>query len=140
MYCPSCGKAVGDSASFCDSCGRELSGLGSPGVMRPQPYQPTYEAPRYRQPLPGPGSSTPTHLGWAIVSLILFFWPTAIPAIVYAARVDNRLAMGDIAGAQEASRKAKTWCWVSTGIAIAGVVIAFVVLFILALVTTTIIF
>ncbi len=39
--------------------------------------------------------------------LILCFWPTGIVAVVYASQVGNKLALGDIAGAQESSRKAK---------------------------------
>ena len=38
-----------------------------------------------------------------------FFWPFAIPAIVYATRVQPFLEAGDVALAKEASRKAKKW-------------------------------
>ena len=48
-------------------------------------------------------------MGWAIATLILCFWPTGIVAVVYASKVGNRLAVGDVPGAQEASRKAKMW-------------------------------
>ena len=41
--------------------------------------------------------------------------PLGIPAIYFAAQVDPRLAGGDIAGAEEASRKALMWCWISFG-------------------------
>ena len=47
--------------------------------------------------------------------------------MVYAARVDGRLAAGDVAGAWDASNKAKTWCIVSTVIFVIWVVIAIVV-------------
>jgi hypothetical protein len=65
-------------------------------------------------------------MAWAIITLILCFWPTGIAAVVYASRVGDRLAIGDIAGAREASRKAKMWSWISFGIALAGVVIAII--------------
>jgi hypothetical protein len=126
MFCPSCGKENRDDAAYCDGCGRQLSGLGSDYERSTSPYQPAYHGAQYGPATQRTIPDVPSHLGWAIVSLILFFWPTAIPAIVYANRVGNKLAMGDVVGAQEASGKAKTWCWVSTGIAILWVVIVII--------------
>jgi hypothetical protein len=40
-------------------------------------------------------------------------------AIVFAAQVNSKLAAGDIAGAREASAKAKLFCWIAFGIGIA---------------------
>ena len=57
-------------------------------------------------------SAPPNHLTWAILSLIFFFWPLGIPAIVYANRVNEKWAAGDHAGAQSASNSAQdfaTW-------------------------------
>jgi len=114
------------------------------GTQQP-PYQAPYERPPYQGPPPyeqqqyqrgyqqapyppgyygrgGPQGYVPripSYLGWAIAVLILCFWPTGIVAVVYASRVDNKLALGDIAGAMESSSKAKTWCWITFGIAIA---------------------
>jgi LCP family protein required for cell wall assembly len=68
---------------------------------------------------------------WAIVSLIFFFLPTAIVAIVHASKVDTWLASGDTSRALEASRKAKTWCWVSTIIAVVGWVAWLIVWFVI---------
>jgi hypothetical protein len=39
--------------------------------------------------------------------------PFGIPAIVFAAQVNGKLAAGDYEGAVETSKKAKRWCWVS---------------------------
>jgi hypothetical protein len=44
----------------------------------------------------------------SIVS-IFFFWPLAIPAIMNASKVNERLAVGDVAGAQAASTESKKW-------------------------------
>ncbi len=66
----------------------------------------------------------PSYMGWAIAVLILCFWPTGIAAVVHASRVNSRLALGDIAGAQESSRKAKMWCWITFAIAVIWVIIA----------------
>ena len=51
----------------------------------------------------------PTYLWQSILCVFLFFWPFAIPAIVYATRVQPFLQAGDVALAKEASRKAKKW-------------------------------
>jgi hypothetical protein len=105
------------------------------------PYQttPAYQAPPAYQPAgypaagqqPGYGYGTipniPSYMGWAIVTLILCFWPTGIVAVVYASKVGNRLALGDVPGAQEASRKAKMWTWITFGIGVAGVVLAIII-------------
>jgi len=76
-------------------------------------------------------------MGWAIATLILCFWPTGIVAVVYASKVGNRLALGDVLGAQEASRKAKMWCWITFGIGVAWVVIAVIVAIALAVIGAT---
>lgn len=54
---------------------------------------------------------------------VLCCLPTGIAAIIYAAQVNTKLASGDVAGAQESSRKAKMWCWISGGAGIAVMVI-----------------
>lgn len=57
----------------------------------------------------------PNYLVWALLSL-LCCWPLSIFAIVYAAQVNGKVSSGDIAGAIEASNKAKMWCWISFGV------------------------
>lgn len=155
MYCPRCGGANDDTARFCSACGLDLaqykeewqrtggtggghsqSSWGQPAGQVPvyqqppyqQHYQPAYQPPSY-QPAGGYRAipHIPSYMGWAIAVLILCFWPTGIAAVVYASQVGNKLAVGDVAGAQESSRKAKMWCWVSFGIAIAGIVLAILI-------------
>ena len=71
-------------------------------------------------------SYVPNHLVWAILSTLFCCLPLGIVSIVFAAQVNGKLAAGDVAGAQEASDKAKTWAMWS---AIAGV--SLVVLYII---------
>jgi hypothetical protein len=124
MLCPKCGADNADSARFCSACGQDMSSYSQQaqpsGSPAPAPYQSAAQAPQYRA-APGPGTVpyVPSYLGWAIAVLILCFWPTGIAAVVFASRVGNLLAVGDIAGAQEASRKAKMWCWITFGIGVA---------------------
>ncbi len=118
MFCPGCGKEVRDQGSFCRACGARLYGDVSPRVMQEWHGNGAQQGPPHMQPLRGPVPRIPDYLGWSIAVLLLCFWPTAIAAIVNATRVNKRLALGDIAGAQEASRRAKMWCWISFGIAV----------------------
>ena len=66
-------------------------------------------------------SYVPNHLVWAILSTLFCCLPLGIVSIVFAAQVNGKLAAGDVAGAQEASDKAKKWAMWS---AIAGVIVA----------------
>lgn len=70
----------------------------------------------------------PNHLVWAILTTLFCCLPLGIVSIVYAAQVDGKRAAGDLAGAWEASRKAKLWAiWsaVSAPILIAAWMILF---------------
>lgn len=62
----------------------------------------------------------PNYLWQSIAVTVLCCMPFGIVSIVYAAKVDGLVARGDIAGAQAASKSAKTWVNVSV---ISGLVI-----------------
>ncbi|MBB6365417.1 MULTISPECIES: CD225/dispanin family protein [Xanthomonas] len=76
--------------------------------------------------VPGP---VPNHLAWAIISTVLGFCLccpaliTGIVAIVFSSKVNGLLNQGDLEGARRASNTAKTWCWVTTALAIIGLLI-----------------
>ena len=81
-------------------------------------------------PLPGspiaPGT-VPNYLAWSIIATVLSLCLCCvvgtipgIVAIVFSAKVNTLLGQGDLAGAQRASNTAKTWCWVTTGLCIIG--------------------
>jgi hypothetical protein len=63
------------------------------------------------------------HWGMAIFALI-FFFPTGIPALVYAARVKPSLAASDIATAKKSSSRVVAWFWISLLILVLYIVIA----------------
>jgi hypothetical protein len=48
----------------------------------------------------------------SIVAIFLF-WPTAIPAIINASKVNTLLQQGDYAGAQQAAAESKRWSRIS---------------------------
>jgi hypothetical protein len=60
-----------------------------------------------------PRPHVPNHLVPAILCTIFCCPALGIPAIVFAAQVNTKLQAGDVPGALESSRKAKTWCWVA---------------------------
>jgi predicted secreted protein len=84
----------------------------------PPPPPPSYGAPG----VPGPqGTPPPNYLVWAILTTIFCCLPLGIPSIVFSTQVNSKWALGDVAGAQDASVKAKRFAiWA----AIAWVVIA----------------
>lgn len=84
-----------------------------PPVYPQQPYNavppqpPVAPPPAYPQQPQQPAPHISNYLAWAIVCIFLC-WPLAIPAIVYASKVNNLIAMGDYEGAMNASKNAKT--------------------------------
>jgi hypothetical protein len=128
MFCPQCGAANAENAAQCTQCGTPLQALQpytpppspQPGAVPPQPYV---------------GEPIPNYLWQSIVCTVLGLMcclslPFGIVAIVFSTQVNSKLAYGDIAGAKDASNKAKIFCWVSIGIfgAIGLVYIVFLVL------------
>ncbi|WP_460457749.1 CD225/dispanin family protein [Arenimonas alkanexedens] len=81
-------------------------------------------------PAPAERPYVPNHLIWAILATLFCCLPGGIVAIVYAARVDSKVAAGDIAGARSDSANAKLWSLISIGIPAAfGVLWLFFVIF-----------
>lgn len=96
----------------------------------PPPPPPSYGAPGGQTPPP------PNYLVWAIVA-VFFCWPLAIPSIVFSTQVNSKWALGDLAGAQAASAKAKTFAmWATIVGVVAGVL--YVLFFVLLAASTTI--
>lgn len=71
-------------------------------------------------PPPAGGTATvPNYLVQAIIS-IFCCWPLAIPAIIFATQVNSKVAAGDITGAEEASKKAKTFSMIGIIVGVVG--------------------
>lgn len=82
------------------------------------------------QQLQQPQSPPPNYLAWAIITTILCCLPFGIVSIIYAAQVNSKWATGDYAGAQQSSKNAKIWAWVSFGVGISvGIVYAILITF-----------
>lgn len=71
-------------------------------------------------PSAGTSASVPNYLVLAIISLFCCT-PLGIVAIIFAAQVNGKVAAGDIAGATDASKKAKMFSYISIGLGLAGI-------------------
>src|SRR5579864_5166236 len=119
MFCPQCGANNADNAVVCVQCGKQLQAAQPP--MQGMPMQPTpIQTPGVVIP---PGATVQNYLVFAILTTVFCCPPAGIPAIVYAAQVNGKLQAGDYAGAQQASKNAKTWCLVSVGVFFGGFII-----------------
>ena len=96
MHCTNCGQPRAENATVCESCGERI---------RHFPAAP----------------EVPNYLVQSILVTLCCCIPFGVVAIVYSSNVNGKLAAGDIAGAQEASKKAKMWAWIAFG---AGVLLA----------------
>jgi len=110
MFCPQCGANNADTAVACVQCGRNLQ----PGAPAPFPIQGVV------QPLAAPIQN---YLVFAILATVFCCLPAGIPAIIYAAQVNGKAQVGDLAGAKAASDNAKMWCWISFGVGLGGILL-----------------
>jgi len=84
VYCVHCGAERPDNATVCPSCGRPLQNFSAPQNIK-------------------------NYLVESILATLCCCLPFGIVAIVYAAQVNSKLALGDGAGAEAASQKARKW-------------------------------
>jgi hypothetical protein len=118
MFCPQCGAANPENATQCSQCGTAMQPVQ--GFTPPPPVPPGAVAPG-QPPQPYTGEPIPNYLWQSIVCTVLgllccLSLPFGVVAIVFSTQVNSKLAYGDIAGALDASKKAKIFCWVSIGI------------------------
>jgi hypothetical protein len=112
MFCAQCGANNADTAVVCAQCGRNLQAAAPIQVSGTAPPQ---------------AVAVQNYLVFAILATVFCCLPAGIPAIVYAAQVNGKLQMGDVAGAQLASNNAKMWCLISAGLGL-GTIVIYVIL------------
>ncbi len=113
MFCRQCGAPNDDNAWKCVQCGTELR-----AAPAPTPTQPVATV------------TIPNYLWQSIVVTVFCCWPLGIPAIVYSAQVNSKVAKGDIEGARASSKNAKMWCWIALG---TGLVIGLLYIILMAM-------
>jgi hypothetical protein len=147
MKCPNCSAECSDQALECDFCGHPLVAGAetvappAPPVMSASPVPPAPMASSAPPSNPYQGSasmssnqsnqSVPDYFVWSIIATVIativtmltcccipLGLPSGIAAIVFANKVKSFLAAGDISSAEDASKKAKLWTWVTTIMAI----------------------
>jgi hypothetical protein len=65
---------------------------------------------------PPASADIPNYLVPAVLSTIFCCLPLGVVSIVFATQVNNKIAAGDIAGATEASRKARMFMFIALGL------------------------
>ncbi|HYM62367.1 MAG TPA: CD225/dispanin family protein [Thermoanaerobaculia bacterium] len=63
-----------------------------------------------------PAGTVPNYLVQSILVTLCCCLPFGVVAVVYAAQVNAKLQAGDLAGARDASDKAKMWSWIGFGL------------------------
>jgi hypothetical protein len=107
MFCPKCGAPNDENAWKCVQC-QTVWQVALPAAG-------------------GPPEVIPNYLWQAIVCTVCCCVPFGIPAIVYAAQVNSKVAQGDLAGARNSSKNAKMWCWIAFGLGLATSLIYFAI-------------
>jgi len=77
------------------------------------------------------GAAPPNYLVWAILTTIFCCLPLGVISIVFSAQVNSKWALGDVAGAQESSAKAKKfaiWSAIASAILVVLSVVFVIVL------------
>ncbi|HEV7798920.1 MAG TPA: CD225/dispanin family protein [Pyrinomonadaceae bacterium] len=64
----------------------------------------------------GAAANIPNYLIPAILSTVLCCLPLGVASIIFATQVNSKLATGDVAGAMEASKKAKMFMFIAVGL------------------------
>lgn len=157
MNCPNCGFGNADDATFCTSCGQSLAAAPAAAPAPPAPpaayappappappaplaapappaapagYAPPQQqyAPQgYAQPQVVATTQIKNHLVMAILATLFCCWPFGLAGIIFATQVNKKLAMGDVMGAQKASKNAALWSWLAIGGGLLAI-IAYVIL------------
>ena len=97
MFCTKCGTSRPEGMSVCPNCGTV-----TPSVVQPPQIQ--------------------NYLVPSILVTLCCCIPAGIVGIIFAAQVNSKLAMGDVAGAQNSARLAKIWTWVGFGCGLLGAI------------------
>lgn len=74
----------------------------------------------------GATANIPNYLIPAILATVFCCLPVGVVSIIFAAQVSGKIAAGDMAGAMDASRKAKMFMFIAVGLGLLVLVIAII--------------
>lgn len=82
-------------------------------------------------PPPPPGGAPPNNnlvlaIIATVVSVIFCCIPHGVVSLIFATQVNKKAAAGDMGGALNAARQAKMWGFISIALAVIGLIVAFV--------------
>jgi len=155
MKCPNCHAECSWQASVCEFCTQSLttdSEAMPPVLPTQQPGAPPPIPDFAPPPVPAtvdsdnpyassnsswygspqlPAHEVPNHLPLSIIAGVLTLCCCCIPfgivPLIFSTQVNSKLAIGDYAGAQSASDKAKLWAWICIGVALSVFVVRIIV-------------
>jgi len=84
VFCQKCGQKAKKYKTECSDCGTKLS---VPNI--------------------------PTYTSASVASMIFFFLPTGLIALLYSLKVNKKIIEGDLDSAIKYSKKALLFCWIS---------------------------
>ena len=94
MLCPKCGAPINDGAASCPSCGKAVAtNQAAPAIV-----------------------SVPNYMVPSILTTLFCCLFGGIIAIIFSFQVNSKLAQGDIAGAETASKRAKICILINIGL------------------------
>ncbi len=135
MFCHRCGAQNPDEAQYCMKCGQVIVGMNIPTESVGTANRPIGVYETRSAVYAASQSGVPSHLIPAVLITVFsslcccnpIAFVFGVIAIIYASQVDTKLAEGNRAGAEESSRKARSWCWIA-GITILVLTILFFIL------------
>lgn len=104
-FCQDCGSQIDGAVNICPKCGVPIAGKSVAPMAE----------------------SVPNHLVGAILTALFCCQIGGIVAIIYAAQVNTKLALGDIEGARAASKTASTWIAVNICIGVLVGIVYFII-------------
>lgn len=122
MNCPNCGTSNLDNASVCVNCGRSLSGGASSSYTPPPPPPSSFTG----SSSSAVGTPPPNYLWQSIVVTLCCCLPLGIVSIIFAAQVNSKWAQGDVAGARDASQKAKMFAMIGAAIGLVIIILSLI--------------
>lgn len=113
-FCSECGASAAESARAAETAGAANESLDGGGLIAGVPPAPALPPPDAGKPLSP--RKIETHLIKSIIAVICCCMPLGVVGIIYSAKADALLRQGDIAGAEDAGRKADLWGNLAIGV------------------------